>query len=505
MQGRSPAVWRQLAASHLKRGDLLEAIHCLDALVRSSAANSSDFLLLGDCLWSDYRFPEALDAYQKAATGTAQPDAHLVAARRLFSLGRFSDSATALELALAASPSNPDILRMLAELRERQGRPADAEPLARAALAINPDLRRATRALALILRRLGRTDEAISILHLALQKGPHPDNWRLLIELAAALDASADYPAAIAALLASRDLLRPLAAPAHARWQLDAARRESLAATISSSDLTRWLASPPPDNLPARIAFLAGHPRSGTTLLEHLLASSPNVLTTDETGILHHEFIRPLTLDPPSTSAALSEIHSFDPDQLAAGRDFYRRATSAHLGQPIGHNLLIEKDPFLTQDLLFPLRLFPEASVIMPLRDPRDVALSFFFTIVPLAGDSTAALDLASAVQSVALSLRLWQRWKSILPQPWLEVRYESLVANPTPTIATVRNFLNLPAPPLSPPSPDHLRGVRTPSYADVSRPVHQRSVGRWHHYAKWLEPVLTPLAPLLKDFAAPP
>ena len=141
----------------------------------------------------------------------------------------------------------------------------------------------------------------------------------------------------------------------------------------------------------------------------------------------------------------------------------------------------------------------------MPLRDPRDVAISFFFTIVPLAGDSTAALDLASAVQSVALSLRLWQRWKSILPQPWLEVRYESLVANPAPTIASVRNFLKLPAPLPSSQSHDQTRGVRTPSYSDVSRPVHQRSVGRWHHYSKWLEPLLTPLNPLLKDFAAPP
>ena len=46
-----------------------------------------------------------------------------------------------------------------------------------------------------------------------------------------------------------------------------------------------------------------------------------------------------------------------------------------------------------------------------------------------------------------------------------------------------------------------HWRGVRSPTYAGVAQPLHSRSIGRWQHYAAWLEPHLSPLRELLKEF----
>ena len=343
------------------------------------------------------------------------------------------------------------------------------------------------RALALILRRLGRLDEAVSLLRDSLTTSVSPDNWRLEAELATALDALGDYAGAMTAITSSHDRLRPLASPAQAQWRRDMQRREGLAASVTRADLERWQEQARNTGPPLRLAFLAGHPRSGTTLLESKLAASPGVLCTDETGVLRHEFIRPITLDAASSSQALDELHAFDAGQLTAGRAFYRRATEAHLGTGIGTSLLVEKDPFLTQDLLLPLRLLPEASIIMPLRDPRDVAISFFFTIVPLGGDSAATLDLSSAVESVALSLRLWQRWREILPQPWHEVRYESLIATPDEILSGLRGFLGLESSATEPAAAAPDRGVRTPSYAAVAAPLHRGAIGRWRHYARWL------------------
>jgi hypothetical protein len=219
--------------------------------------------------------------------------------------------------------------------------------------------------------------------------------------------------------------------------------------------------------------------------------------------VLREQFARPIILDSPTTAAAWGELNALDAGQVRTAREFYFRATAAHLGHELDDRLLIEKDPLLTQDLAVPLRILPEARILMPLRDPRDVCLSFFFTLVPLNADSAPALDLRSCAASVALSLELWRYWRAILPQPWHELRYEALVRDPATETGRVCRFLGLPW------TPDMLdfhrrpgvRAVRTPTYGDVRQPLYVRAVGRWKNYARWLEPALTPLNPLLDEF----
>jgi hypothetical protein len=141
--------------------------------------------------------------------------------------------------------------------------------------------------------------------------------------------------------------------------------------------------------------------------------------------------------------------------------------------------------------------------VLMPLRDPRDVCVSFFFTIVPLNADSAPALDLATCCASLALTLELWRYWREVLPQTWHEIRYESLVKDPMAETQRLCHFLDLGW------SDEMLnfhrrcaaRGVRTPTYSDVRQPLYTRAIGRWKHYAQWLEPALGPLEPLLREF----
>jgi hypothetical protein len=209
-----------------------------------------------------------------------------------------------------------------------------------------------------------------------------------------------------------------------------------------------------------------------------------------------------MVLGAETTEAALREVNGFDTAQLEAGRAVYFRATAAHLGEAFGTRLLVEKDPLATQDLGFILRLLPESRVIFPLRDPRDVCVSFFFTLVPLNADSAPSLNLAETCASMALSLQLWRHWRQELPQPWVEVRYEQLVREPERALKPLAAALNLPwEQAMLAPARRSERGVRSPTYADVAQPLHSRSIGRWQHYAEWLEPHLGPLRELLKEF----
>jgi len=131
------------------------------------------------------------------------------------------------------------------------------------------------------------------------------------------------------------------------------------------------------------------------------------------------------------------------------------------------------------------------------------VSISYFFTLVPLNADSAPAIDLASTCAAVALTLRLWQHWRSQLPQPWVETRYETLVVEPRSELGRVLSVLGLPFEQavLAPTQRHSSRGVRTPTYSDVTQPLYTRAIGRWHNYAPWLEPHLGSLSCLISEF----
>jgi tetratricopeptide (TPR) repeat protein len=495
-------------------GEVDEAVRWFRSTAEAPDASAAVFLELAEALWASFEFEEALHALEEwMRREPANPTPAILAAKRLFTLGRLADCARFLNAALERQPADATLRRMLAEVRDREGQFAEAETLAREALAQNPRDALAARSLAHTLRRAGRVEEAREVLSRQLREHPGPEDWRLNYELAACLDCQADYAGAMAALQRAKAQLRPMSGPLLAQWQARARRREEFANALDRSALQRWQAAAreePKARRPAAgrsmglpsLAILAGHPRSGTTLLEQMLAAHSGVVTTDETGVLRQQFIEPIVLGAASTQAALREVDEFDADQLAAGRAVYFRATTAHLGEPIGARLLIEKDPLATQDLGFILRLLPESRVIFPSRDPRDVCVSFFFTLVPLNADSAPALDFASTCASMALSLRLWRHWRRVLPQPWVEVRYERLVREPERAMQPVAETLGLQwKPAMLAPAERKERGVRSPTYADVAQPLHTRAIGRWRHYAQWLEPHLGPLREVLKGF----
>ena len=502
--GETGIAWLRQAREALRAGDLKAALPFFQAAAEASDASSAEILELAKARWADFQFEASISAFQDAACREPANSAPLLqAAKRLFSVGRFAESARFLRAALQRQPEDSSIRRMLAEVLDRQGERTEAEALAGEALRQNRADARAARALAHIVRGAGCVQEAAELLRRHLVEYPGPESWRINAELAGCLDRLGDYRGAIEALLRAKAQLRSRAQPLLDEWRRRARRREEFARSLDPQILRRWSEAASALRSVHPVAILAGHPRSGTTLLEQMLAAHPQIVTTDETGVLRSQFIEPIVMAADSTSDAVTEVDQFDLDQLEAGRAFYFRATEAHLGEPIGQRVLIEKDPLATSDLGFILRLLPECRVIFPLRDPRDVCVSFFFTLLPLNADSAPSLDLESTCAAAALTLTLWKHWRNVMPQSSVEVRYERLVVDPRNELARVLHSLTLPWEErmLAPHERCSTRGVRTASYADVAQPLHRRAIGRWHHYAQWLEPHFGAFRSLLRDF----
>lgn len=495
---------RQQAAAALRSGDLACAIERFQEAIRIQPDAAELHHELAECHWAAYDFDKALRCYEDAIESLPRSvETCTLAAKKLFGVARFQESGRWMMRAVALSPRDADLLTMLGEVRERSHQLGDAEHYAGEALLLVPHHIRAIRLRAHLERRRGRLEHAREILQAHLTGFSGPDDWRLRYELAAVFDRLGEYDSAMRELLLAKEQLRPAAAPFTARAQAVRRRQIDIARLLERADFKGWMMAAQDPTPAVPIAFLCGHPRSGTTLLEQILAAHPEVITTDETGVLAREFIDPILWRSSSAEEGVRELRGFDPGQIAEGRSAYLRFTAAHLGEPVGTRLLVEKDPALTPDLPLPLRLFPEGRVIFPLRDPRDVCVSYFFTLIPLAASSAAALDLGSTFESCAHSLELWAHWKRTLPVPWLETRYETLVADPEQESRRLLAFLNLPWNPgvLAFHERSPAKGIRTPTYADAAQPVYQRAVGRWRNYEKHLAPYLDRLRPHLKAF----
>jgi hypothetical protein len=240
------------------------------------------------------------------------------------------------------------------------------------------------------------------------------------------------------------------------------------------------------------LAFLGGHPRSGTTLLEQVLDAHPGVAALDEPtaflNVLQPEFHKSKEL----SSARLNTL-----------RRLYVGALMQELGAAGKGKLLLDKNPSPTSRLPLWLKVFPELKVLIALRDPRDVLLSCYFQNIPLNAANANFLSFERLAKHYADLMDIWlavREWEGFA---WLEVRYEDTVASFEKEGRRVTEFLGLAW------HDDQARfyeksrskQLYSPTYQDVTRPVYTRSVARWRAYEKYLAPVLPALEPYCRAF----
>lgn len=235
--------------------------------------------------------------------------------------------------------------------------------------------------------------------------------------------------------------------------------------------------------------FVAGMPRSGTSLIDqiidaHPLAAGVGELSDIETFADELSRAYDSDLPPPQcfgkyddrafTRVAANYIHHVQ--QLSP------RGTQRIVNKALGNNKLV--------GLL--ARLFPKCRIIHAIRDPRDVAISCF-----MGGFNnylhpwTTQIDWAASAWEQ--SLRMMEHWKATLDVPILDVHYEALVADPERQFRRLIDFIGLPWDDACLAFHKTRRTVRTLSYDQVNRPIYTTSAGRNANYAPFIEGVKFP------------
>jgi hypothetical protein len=216
--------------------------------------------------------------------------------------------------------------------------------------------------------------------------------------------------------------------------------------------------------------------RSGSTLVEQLLAGHPRVTAGGELDFLPriaHEVLAPL---PKSTVAV-------PPPRLQALAAQYID-TLATLFPTAEFVTDKRPDNFLYIGLI--KQLFPEAKIVHTIRDPLDNCLSIFF--LHLDQRMSYALDLMDIGHHYRGYQRLMAHWKALYGADILDVSYDALVREPKPVTETLLAFLGLDwderCLTVSPAG----QAIKTASVWQVREPLYQRSSGRARHYARELD-----------------
>ncbi len=238
---------------------------------------------------------------------------------------------------------------------------------------------------------------------------------------------------------------------------------------FSRETLARMAGRGEPDETPI---FILGMPRSGSTLIEQILASHPGVHGGDE---------RP---DFPELVGTFDgeDFRALGAAYLARSRELAPRAV--RVTDKLPGNFLHAGAIHLA---------LPNARIIHSRRDPADTCLSCFTKL--FRGEQAYTYDLGELGRYYRAYARLMAHWRSVLPASvFLEVDYEALVADPESQTRRLLDHCGLAWDPACLDFHETRRAVRTASAAQVRRPIYRDSIGRWRLYGDLLAPLLTEL-----------
>jgi len=504
-----PAV---LAAQMLKAAqkawqerDLRQSIDILEHARRLDPANGVVLLQLGRYHGMCYNYAAAEKCFAQAVRlATRKTEVMAFAAELSMDFASPHLAERYWGLALKQKDASAEMFARLAEFYERLFQYAEARELLRRALELNGACPAALLIGARLDRHEGRLDDAEKALRKFLSKARREVRIRGYYELGAVLDRLGRYDEAMAAWREAKELLRADVPPLLPKFETFRSLIKERQAEITAEVMKRWFDFGAQLQPARRLSLLGGHPRSGTTLLEQVLDSHPEIVSAGEAPVFMNEVLKPLNAIRPEEPPLLAALEQAGAGALQRARANYFRGMEQHLGRALGDRLLMDKNPALTAFIPAYARVFPEMKILVALRDPRDVVLSCFMqAYVPLSLGSVAYQSLERAVDVYTLVMGGWRATAGVLKNPWLEVRYEDLVENLAGAARRVLDFLAVPWNPRILAFHEHARRrrVRSPAYADVVHPVFKRAVGRWQNYRQYLEPHLKQLEPLVKAF----
>jgi tetratricopeptide (TPR) repeat protein len=448
---------------------------------------------LGCSLLALNEMPEAAEAFrQTLALAPEDTEAEDGLAQSLAGLERFEEALAHYDKALTVEPNRPAIHCNKGICLQHLGRFAEAAAAHRRALALDPDFANAHFNLDLLGESLGgaaadgedrgTTDR----LEALLQRPDLAGAARVTAEftLARQLDKAGEADRAFAHF-SRANALKAQSLPTAFDGGALVDYIDRLLATFDAPFFAARRDWGKDDPLPL---LVVGMPRSGTTLVEQILASHGQAHGAGElkwfrqlTGSLQERLSSKRSYPHCAAEVTPALAGELAEDYLT---DVKRRAPEARR--------VVDKMPANALRLGLVALLLPGARAIHCRRDPRDTCLSCYFNV--FAQGQSFSYDL----RHLGLVYRQYERamahWAEVLPIPILEVDYEAVIEDTQAQVCRLLDFCGLPWDPRCLDFHETARPVRTASFHQVRQPLYATSVGRWRPYAHHLGPLIEAL-----------
>lgn len=423
------------------------------------------------------------DAAAQLAAAEADPPADALSRDTIGCVyARLGDHKAALphfEVAVALAPENDQFLYNHAATLSFLGRADDAEAVLEALLARSPDDARAHHLLA-GLRKQSAGRNHVDRLRAAKQRARGTDRLLTGYALAKELEDIGRGDEALACLL-------EVNAEHRAALGYDPARDAGIVDAVAAS----WpaFAAAPVTDAPAEAPILIlGMPRTGTTLVDRILAAHPGVESVGELQAL------PLAVKAASGTRSRTVL---DPETIyaaatadlgAIGRDYLARA--AH-HRRLPERRFVDKFPGNFHYAGIAARALPNAAIVCLRRNPMDTVLANFRNLFAIGSRYYEySYDLLDIAAYVAGFERLMALWRTALPGRILELRYEDIVADQEGATRRLLAHCGLEWSERCLDFHAQDGAVSTPSAAQVRRPIYRDSVARWRRHEAVMAPV---------------
>jgi hypothetical protein len=240
--------------------------------------------------------------------------------------------------------------------------------------------------------------------------------------------------------------------------------------------------------------FIVGLPRSGSTLIEQILASHPAVEGTRELMDVQQMADWVAAQGPAGYPDAIAKLSPPVVRQLS--RDYLARTQPR---RRLGRAFFIDKAPWNWLHVGLIRLMLPGARIVDVRRHPLGCGLSAFKQ--HFAGGFDFAYDLTDIGRYYADYVDLMAHFDAVTPGAVHRVLYEDLVANTEGEVRRLLDALGLPFDAACLSFFENRRAVATPSSEQVRRPIFGEAVGHWRHFEPWLGPLKAALGPVLDGY----
>lgn len=511
----------QWSSAYIRAGEMLarlgrleEGLRALERAVRLKPDHARARRQLGHLYAFLGKYAKAASAYQRALRiEPLHAVTHMALGTSLQNGGDFHAAARCYRRAIDLDPGLADAHSNLATALQGLGLPDEAEPVFRKALELAPDHTHALAGLASILEiqarfheglaliahhatresadielittyarlknRLGEHREGIRTLEGALRKGPvgSAQRRRMHFVLGDCYDAVSEFESAFSHYRAGNILKPGRFDPDNHRAQI-----ETLIRTFDGAFVSRPTQRNPGSE---KLVFIVGMPRSGSSLVEQILAAHPDIHACGERDDIA-KLVMSLDHEGRESGGYPRCLAAITSARLETAAQAYLTRNSAEQGEALR---ITDKSPgnFLHLGLIE--RLFPACRIVHCVRHPLDTGLSCYFQ--DFAGQT---VPFAQNLEHIGIYYREYRRimshWQNTLSLPIMDVHYEELVAEPERIAREMVGFLGLEWSDNCTRHHEIERVVLTASSAQARRPVYQHSVRRFRNYEQFLAPL---------------